>query len=104
MTADPAQDPSPGDEPPEDDAAAQEGTEDAPAHHDVASLGYEEARDALAEVVQRLESGGLTLEESLALWERGEGLARVCQERLDGARARLTEALARTDAEDDDEG
>lgn len=54
-----------------------------------ATLGYEQARDELAEVVRRLESGGGTLEEALALWERGEQLARVCQEWLDGARRRL---------------
>ncbi len=56
-------------------------------------LGYEAARDALADVVRRLEAGNLTLEESLALWERGEALADVCQRRLDGARARLAAAL-----------
>ncbi|MGH3329345.1 MAG: exodeoxyribonuclease VII small subunit [Streptomycetales bacterium] len=55
-------------------------------------LGYEQARDELAEVVRRLESGGVTLEESLALWERGEYLATVCQQWLDGARARLDAA------------
>jgi exodeoxyribonuclease VII small subunit len=52
-------------------------------------LSYEQARDELTEVVKALEAGGTTLEESLALWERGEALAKVCQERLDGARARL---------------
>jgi exodeoxyribonuclease VII small subunit len=56
-------------------------------------LGYEQARDALADVVRRLEAGNLTLEESLALWERGEALADVCRQRLDGARARLAAAL-----------
>jgi exodeoxyribonuclease VII small subunit len=50
---------------------------------------YEEAREELVEVVRRLEAGGTTLEESLALWERGEQLATICQEWLDGARARL---------------
>jgi exodeoxyribonuclease VII small subunit len=55
-------------------------------------LGYEAARDELVEVVRRLEAGGATLEESLALWERGEQLADVCQRWLDGARARLTAA------------
>ena len=53
---------------------------------------YEKARDQLVEVVQRLESGGLTLEESLELWELGERLAAVCSEWLEGARARLTAA------------
>jgi len=55
-------------------------------------LGYEAARDELIDVVQRLEAGGATLEESLALWERGEYLATVCQSWLDGARARLAAA------------
>jgi len=53
---------------------------------------YEQARDELVDVVRRLEAGGVTLEESLQLWERGEELARVCQEWLDGARARLEAA------------
>lgn len=52
-------------------------------------LSYEAARAELAEVVTKLESGGGTLEEALALWERGEQLAAICQARLDGARARL---------------
>ncbi len=61
-------------------------------------LTYEEARAELARVVDRLESGGGTLEESLALWERGEHLADVCQRWLDGARTRLEAARnARTD-------
>lgn len=55
-------------------------------------LGYEAARGELVEVVQRLEAGGATLEESLALWERGEELAAICARHLDGARARLAEA------------
>lgn len=55
-------------------------------------LSYEAARAELAEVVTKLESGGGTLEEALALWERGEQLAAICQERLDGARARLDAA------------
>jgi len=53
---------------------------------------YEEARDELTEIVRRLEAGGVTLEESLALWERGEALARICQELLDGAKAKLSAA------------
>jgi exodeoxyribonuclease VII small subunit len=64
-------------------------------------LSYEQARDKLAAVVKRLEAGGLTLEQSLELWERGERLAAVCEEWLDGARARLAAAMAkRGDAED----
>jgi exodeoxyribonuclease VII small subunit len=61
------------------------------------SLSYEQARDELAGVVRRLEAGGLTLEQSLDLWERGEKLAAVCSEWLDGARARLTTAMAARD-------
>lgn len=59
---------------------------------DPAELGYEQARDELVAVVSRLESGGTTLEESLALWERGEALAERCQEWLDAARERLKQA------------
>ncbi len=61
---------------------------------DPASPSYEAARDELAEVVRKLEAGGVTLEESLTLWERGEELARICQGWLDGAKARLDAALA----------
>jgi exodeoxyribonuclease VII small subunit len=60
----------------------------------VADLSYEAARDELVETVQRLEAGGTSLEESLALWERGEALAQRCQEWLDGARTRLDEVVA----------
>lgn len=56
--------------------------------------GYEAARDELVDVVRRLEQGGTTLEESLALWERGEQLARTCERWLDGAQARVDAALA----------
>ena len=61
------------------------------------TLTYEQARDKLAAVVKRLEAGGLTLEQSLELWERGERLATVCGEWLDGARARLATAMAKRD-------
>jgi exodeoxyribonuclease VII small subunit len=61
------------------------------------ALSYEQARDKLAAVVKRLEAGGLTLEQSLELWERGERLATVCEEWLDGARARLAAAMAKRD-------
>lgn len=64
------------------------------------SLSYEQARDKLAAVVKRLEAGGLTLEQSLELWERGERLATVCGEWLDGARARLAAAMARHEEPD----
>ena len=59
-----------------------------------ATITYEQARDQLTEVVRRLEAGGLTLEQSLDLWERGERLAAVCEQWLEGARARLAAAMA----------
>ena len=52
-------------------------------------ISYEAARDELAEVVESLEAGSATLEESLNLWERGEELAKICQEWLDGAKKKL---------------
>lgn len=61
------------------------------------SLSYEQARDELASVVKRLEAGGLTLEESLELWERGEKLAAICAQWLEGARAKLSAAMANRD-------
>ena len=62
-------------------------------------MGYEQARDELVDVVKRLETGGTTLEESLALWERGEELAGICQQWLDGARERLEKAAQGSAAE-----
>jgi exodeoxyribonuclease VII small subunit len=64
--------------------------------------GYEQARDELAQVVARLEAGGLSLEDSLALWERGETLARLCERHLAGARERVETVLAEaSDGADD---
>ena len=57
-------------------------------------IGYEAARDELVEVVRKLEAGGLSLEDSLALWERGEALAKTCEQHLAGARERIDAALA----------
>ncbi|MBG0740328.1 exodeoxyribonuclease VII small subunit [Paeniglutamicibacter antarcticus] len=56
---------------------------------DVAALSYEQSREQLVSVVSQLEAGGASLEESLALWERGEALAKKCEEWLEGAKARL---------------
>ncbi|MGN6783263.1 MAG: exodeoxyribonuclease VII small subunit [Marmoricola sp.] len=64
---------------------------------------YEEARDQLIEVVRTLEQGGTTLAESLALWERGEELARICADALDGARARLDAVLGGGPDDQDEE-
>ena len=67
----------------------------------VSELGYEAARDELIDVVQQLEHGGLDLDASLKLWERGEELAKRCEDHLAGARKRVERALA---AGEDDEG
>ncbi|WP_285725855.1 exodeoxyribonuclease VII small subunit [Psychromicrobium xiongbiense] len=61
---------------------------------DLATLSYEQAREELVAVVSRLEAGGASLEESLALWERGEALAARCAEWLDGVQHRLDAARA----------
>lgn len=67
-----------------------------------AELGYEQARDQLVEVVRELEAGGKSLEESLALWEKGERLAKICEHHLDGARERIETALASVEDGDGD--
>lgn len=67
-----------------------------------AATSYEHARDELAQVVATLEAGGLSLDESLTLWERGEHLARECRRFLDGARERVELALARSGQDDPD--
>ena len=56
------------------------------------NLSYEQAREELAEIVESLEDGSATLEESLKLWERGEELAKICQEWLDGAKKKIEAA------------
>ena len=66
----------------------------APERAEVSGLSYEQARDELVRVVSELEQGGATLEQSIALWERGEALARRCEEWLLGAKARLDAARA----------
>ena len=66
----------------------------------ISQLGYEDARDELIAVVEQLEKGGLDLEASLKLWERGEELAKRCEEHLAGARKRVADALASKEAEE----
>jgi exodeoxyribonuclease VII small subunit len=66
---------------------------------DKESLSYEAARDELTKVVAALEAGGAGLEESLQLWERGEQLAAICQEWLDGARVKLEAAKSEAEKE-----
>ena len=80
-------------------SSASSGDGASSANEDVASLNYERAREELVAVVQRLEAGSVPLEDSLALWERGEALAQRCQTWLDEARARLA-AVAQDDSED----
>jgi len=65
---------------------------------DTNAMSYEQARDELVQVVNRLEQGGASLEESLQLWERGEALAARCEEWLLGARKRLEAARAGADS------
>ncbi len=79
-----------------DKAGRDQGGPDQAAGERAASpaLSYEQARDELTEVVRRLEAGGLTLEQSLELWERGERLAAICSQWLEGARARLAAAIS----------
>jgi exodeoxyribonuclease VII small subunit len=66
----------------------------------ISQLGYEACRDELIEVVRLLEQGGLDLDESLKLWERGEQLAKRCEQHLAGARKRVEDALAADQTED----
>ena len=88
--------PAPGDGPAPDKATgAGRWRSGQPGSRRPARLPYEKARDELTELVKRLEAGGLTLEQSLELWERGERLADICEDWLDGARARLAAAMAR---------
>ena len=72
----------------------------APAAPSLKGVSYEQAREELTAVVRRLEAGGLSLEDSLELWERGERLATICTEWLEGARARLATAMASVRPED----
>lgn len=80
-----------------DGPAVPEGTESITP---ISQLGYEACRDELIEVVRLLEQGGLDLDASLQLWERGEQLAKRCEEHLAGARKRIEDALASGDADD----
>jgi exodeoxyribonuclease VII small subunit len=76
--------------------SAARGKRNPPASTVAPSPSYEAAREELIEVVRRLEAGGTTLEESLALWERGEELATICQDWLDGAMERLDKVAGPT--------
>ena len=67
------------------------------ANSDGPAIPYEQAREELIEIVQKLETGGTSLEDALALWERGEKLAAICQQWLDGAKERLAKASGQAD-------
>lgn len=69
--------------------------------NEVSILTYEQARDELIAIVAKLEAGAATLDESVGLWERGEALAARCQELLEGARDRITDARGESDEDED---
>lgn len=71
---------------------------------DVSALSYEDAREQLVKVVSQLEAGGVSLEQSLALWERGEALADHCEQWLEGARKRLAATRETADPEGTPQG
>lgn len=83
-----------GDQDPQVTPATDPAEQETPLPEDIAALSYEAARDQLVDVVRRLEAGQTGLEESIALWERGEMLGRRCQQWLDGARQKLDEAVS----------
>jgi exodeoxyribonuclease VII small subunit len=62
------------------------------------AISYEQARDELQQVVTKLEGQNVSLEESMALWERGEELAKTCEEWLSGARKKLDAAQEQREA------
>lgn len=64
--------------------------------NDIAELSYEQARDELTRVLNELEAGSVTLEESMTLWQRGEALAKHCEALLAGARAKIETTLKET--------
>lgn len=64
---------------------------------DISALSFEEALRALEEVVRRLESGDVPLDDSIALYEKGEKLRAACQARLDAAQARIERIVAGAD-------
>ncbi|MBV8788243.1 MAG: exodeoxyribonuclease VII small subunit [Mycobacterium sp.] len=80
--------------------APRKDADDADAARPISDLGYEACRDELIEVVRLLEQGGLDLDASLKLWERGEQLAKRCEQHLAGARKRIEDALAAGQADD----
>ncbi|OQS17151.1 exodeoxyribonuclease VII small subunit [Nocardia donostiensis] len=82
------------------DSSADADSASAPDLAEIATFGYERARDELVNVVKILEQGGLDLDDSLALWERGEALANRCEEHLAGAHRRIEDALSQSEPAD----
>lgn len=66
---------------------------------DLAAMTFEDALRALEEVVRRLESGEVPLDDSIALYERGEALRKHCQTRLDAAQARIEKIVSGPDGQ-----
>lgn len=64
---------------------------------DIAAMSFEDALRSLEEVVRRLESGEVPLDDSITLYERGEALRKHCQARLDAAQARIERIVAADD-------
>ena len=64
---------------------------------DLSQMSFEQALKALEDVVRRLETGEVPLEESIDLYERGEQLRKLCQARLDTAQARIEKIVAGPD-------
>ena len=64
---------------------------------DISALSFEDALRALEDVVRRLESGEVPLDDSITLYERGEALRKHCQTRLDAAQARIERIVAGPD-------
>jgi exodeoxyribonuclease VII small subunit len=61
---------------------------------DISALSFEDALRALEDVVRKLESGEVPLDDSISLYERGEALRKHCQARLDAASARIEKIVA----------
>jgi exodeoxyribonuclease VII small subunit len=64
---------------------------------DITAMNFEDALRALEDVVRKLESGEVPLDDSITLYERGEQLRKLCQARLDAAQARIEKIVAGPD-------
>jgi exodeoxyribonuclease VII small subunit len=66
---------------------------------DIGTMNFEDALRALEDVVRRLESGDVPLDDSITLYERGEQLRKHCQARLDAAQARIEKIVQGPDGQ-----